>query len=1036
MTTYYVAKDGSDSADGSSSSPWKTINHAMASNLRPGDEVVVRPGTYTEEVWVTKNGAEDNYITLRSEVPGEALIRPPNGTITTVNIHANYFEIDGFDVVGGTGPAILGQEAHHIIVRNNIAHDSGGSGIAMYLSEFQLIENNLVYGNAGTSGYHTSGIAINSNINISGDTTTTGFRTIVRNNISHDNTETDAISGYHTDGNGIIIDWFRNDGMGYPAYDYPTLVENNLVYQNGGKGIQVFMSDNVTVRNNTAYHNNQDLQIPGIERGEITITQTAANAVVVNNIAVADPSINSNNTAFSIAHSSAVVENNLSFNGVNGQSAVALWNGATFRTSDGNILGVNPLFIDPENGNFKLANASAAIDAGTSARGLASIDLDGGWRAVGTVDIGAYENGSGPGSAPEPANSAPNAANDSGFTTEAGQALTLASSTLLANDSDPDGDILSVSSVGSASNGTVTLDRSGNVIFTPDADFSGTAAFTYTATDASGATDTARVTIEVQAAPNTGGSSGGTTDSGGGASSGGGSGGTTGGTGGTTGSGTDGTPDSTGGSSGSGEVTDEVFTIWSDSARPDIASDPDATSVQLGLKFHADVASEVDAVRFYKSAENTGVNSVSIWSADGKLLATQDVGALSGSGWQEIKLDNAVPLEAGQSYIVSYHTTSGHYSVSEGFFTGASDPGPISLESNAGVYAYGDSGNFPSQSYAASNYWVDVVLDTGGGSTEPSTGDSSGSAGGTGGTGNVETGGGSTGDTGTPDNSDAVDHSALIGESGVVVASQSSANVWQTVTFSETLDNPSVVMSAMSQNGADPFTIRVRNVTDHGFEYQIDEWDYLDGKHMAETLAWVAIESGVHTLADGRTIAAGETTVGANRTSVDFGDVSFGKNAVVFGQVTDDGNAFAVNDRIERVGSNGFAVRLEQQEASVGKISAESFDWIAIEKGASSDGTQLAGVTDDAICHDATSIGFAAGMVDESFAFLTDMQTRDGGNSATVGVLAVDADGATIEITEETSKDRETAHCHEVVGYAGFDTGLIYAADIPDLLVA
>ena len=41
-------------------------------------------------------------------------------------------------------------------------------------------------------------------------------------------------------------------------YTFPTLVENNLVYSNGGKGIQIQLSDNVTIRNNTAYHNNLD----------------------------------------------------------------------------------------------------------------------------------------------------------------------------------------------------------------------------------------------------------------------------------------------------------------------------------------------------------------------------------------------------------------------------------------------------------------------------------------------------------------------------------------------------------------------------------------------------------------------------------------------------------------------------------------------------------------------------------------------------------------------------------------------------------
>ena len=48
-------------------------------------------------------------------------------------------------------------------------------------------------------------------------------------------------------------------------------------------------SDYVTVRNNTAWHNNQDLLNTGTWRGELSNAQSSNNTWV-NNIAVADPS--------------------------------------------------------------------------------------------------------------------------------------------------------------------------------------------------------------------------------------------------------------------------------------------------------------------------------------------------------------------------------------------------------------------------------------------------------------------------------------------------------------------------------------------------------------------------------------------------------------------------------------------------------------------------------------------------------------------------------------------------------------------------
>ncbi|WEX00469.1 retention module-containing protein [Pseudomonas nitroreducens] len=76
--------------------------------------------------------------------------------------------------------------------------------------------------------------------------------------------------------------------------------------------------------------------------------------------------------------------------------------------------------------------------------------------------------------------------------------LTIAPKTLLGNDSDVDGDSLSILSVQGAVNGTVKLDG-GNVVFTPNKDFNGTGSFTYTISDGHGGTSTATVTVGVTA---------------------------------------------------------------------------------------------------------------------------------------------------------------------------------------------------------------------------------------------------------------------------------------------------------------------------------------------------------------------------------------------------------------------------------------------------------------------------------------------------------------------------------------------------------
>jgi VCBS repeat-containing protein len=89
-------------------------------------------------------------------------------------------------------------------------------------------------------------------------------------------------------------------------------------------------------------------------------------------------------------------------------------------------------------------------------------------------------------------NPAPNAANDDATTTE-DTPVTIA---VLANDTDPDGDPLTVTEA-SAANGTVTVAADGALTYTPAANFTGIDTITYSISDRQGGTSTATVVISV-----------------------------------------------------------------------------------------------------------------------------------------------------------------------------------------------------------------------------------------------------------------------------------------------------------------------------------------------------------------------------------------------------------------------------------------------------------------------------------------------------------------------------------------------------------
>ncbi|MBC7908000.1 MAG: cadherin-like domain-containing protein, partial [Rhodospirillaceae bacterium] len=88
--------------------------------------------------------------------------------------------------------------------------------------------------------------------------------------------------------------------------------------------------------------------------------------------------------------------------------------------------------------------------------------------------------------------------------TVAGASRTIPLTTLLANDTDVEGDQLSLVSVEGAVGGTVSRDSDGQVVFTPDAGFHGTGHFTYTISDGHGGFSTATVNVEVLPKDNSG----------------------------------------------------------------------------------------------------------------------------------------------------------------------------------------------------------------------------------------------------------------------------------------------------------------------------------------------------------------------------------------------------------------------------------------------------------------------------------------------------------------------------------------------------
>ncbi len=294
--TYYVDPGaGSDTAGGSSSSPWRTINKAKTV-VNPGDTVNLLPGSYGTLTFTPsdRSGTSQSYITYQN-APGS----PPHAAkfshILFRGDHDFYTTISGVDVqnsseaacikIGGTEPGY--SNSGHIKIIDCKAHGySIGNGPAIGLIYIFYGNNVLIEGcEAYDNSSFGDGIIMysSSNITVRGchvhDITESGIRTggganyTIEYNIIH--TQRPELPG-DQHGSGIAIrasdtvirgNIIYNFGNTRPIRFYQQvagpsgyrnmLVENNLVYKTPDYTQDMWwtelidVGDNVVVRNNT-----------------------------------------------------------------------------------------------------------------------------------------------------------------------------------------------------------------------------------------------------------------------------------------------------------------------------------------------------------------------------------------------------------------------------------------------------------------------------------------------------------------------------------------------------------------------------------------------------------------------------------------------------------------------------------------------------------------------------------------------------------------------------------------------------------------
>ncbi|CAN5148457.1 hypothetical protein BH20ACT13_BH20ACT13_10720 [soil metagenome] len=229
----YVSTKGLDRNPGTLERPLRTIQRAL-DRARPGERILVRRGTYEENLRIERSGARAAPITLagyRDERP-VVRARPIAANTYAIVVSAFFIRIKGLVLEGATGISsanvYLDEDAGNVELRGNVIRKGQDQGVIAdsETSNVQIIGNVIHSNGAGLPGQHQSHGIYSS-----------GTGHVIVNNVVYD----------HPHGFGIHV-YPKNEG---------TIVSGNTVVHNAQGGIVLAgeLVKNITVRNNIFAYN-------------------------------------------------------------------------------------------------------------------------------------------------------------------------------------------------------------------------------------------------------------------------------------------------------------------------------------------------------------------------------------------------------------------------------------------------------------------------------------------------------------------------------------------------------------------------------------------------------------------------------------------------------------------------------------------------------------------------------------------------------------------------------------------------------------
>ena len=365
-----AAANCSDSGPGTAGTPLCTIG-AAAGRAVAGDTVLVHTGTYAEQVTVLSSGTAALPITF-AEAPGATVT--VRGGVNGFRINSRSFvTVRGFTVVDTTGHGINVTQSAHITIEDNNVSGSGtralgatGRGISLATTTDSLVRRNVTHDNSDAGIF--LGLGSTGNV-VSGNRSSRNARGYVRAAVGID------VRGASSQVSSNVV--FDNEDSGINIWDGAanSRVVNNVSYRNGDHGIDNKGSNNTRILSNTVYRaTNSGIEVVNSTGVTLANNISADNGSSDGNVFVDSLSAPTISLDYDLLHRSSP-GTIIDFDGER-YDTLAEFVAATGHEDHGR--GGNPRFRNAAAGNFALTAGSPAIDSANSGvTGHPSVDAKG-----------------------------------------------------------------------------------------------------------------------------------------------------------------------------------------------------------------------------------------------------------------------------------------------------------------------------------------------------------------------------------------------------------------------------------------------------------------------------------------------------------------------------------------------------------------------------------------------------------------------------------------------------------------------------------